>query len=272
MEERTSDYYNDAPLSRTSRNQNLYKEIGKTELEGYEVRSNEAVIGDNRGSIDVEKIKSILDTHYKDAPKRRSINIEKPEEVTKQVEETKEYDINIILDKAKEAKEDVYEKERNKKLRNTGFDILNGLDLNEKEESSHKISEQTSEELTNLINTISLNENAIKKINDEDPLSLFEDLKGSEHTQVLEGIHEDLEKTKETVFEQISKDEKDESKENTTSLDKSFFTQSTKFKKDDFEDFSDIEDGKSSVFVKIIIVLLILAFVAGAIILVKSFL
>ena len=51
------DEYGQKIPSRASRNQELYKEISKTELDNYEVRSNEAVIGDNKGSIDVEKIK-----------------------------------------------------------------------------------------------------------------------------------------------------------------------------------------------------------------------
>ena len=191
------DEYGQKIPSRASRNQELYKEISKTELDNYEVRSNEAVIGDNKGSIDVEKIKSILDTHYKDAPKRRSIAIEDEEIVKTKAEETKEYDINVILDKAREVKEDDYEKERNKKLRNTGFDILNSLDFNEeKEESTHKVSDKTAEELANLINTISINEKAIKKASEEsDPLALLEDLKGSDNTEVIEGIHDDNEKT-----------------------------------------------------------------------------
>ena len=90
------DEYGQKIPSRASRNQELYKEISKTELDNYEVRSNEAVIGDNKGSIDVEKIKSILDTHYKDAPKRKSIAIEDEEIVKTKAEETKEYDINVI--------------------------------------------------------------------------------------------------------------------------------------------------------------------------------
>ncbi len=267
------DEYGQKIPSRASRNQELYKKISKTELENFEVKSNEAVIGDNKGSIDVEKIKSILDTHYKDTPKRKSIAIEDDEVVKTKTEETKEYDINIILDKAREDKEADYEKERNKKLRNTGFDILKNLDFNEnKMESSHKISDETAEELANLINTISINEKAIKKASEEgDPLALFEDLKGSGDTEVIGAIHEDIEKTKETVFEEVNNDDTNE-KENTTSLDKSFYTKSTKFDKDDFDDFADIEDGKSSIFVKIIIFLLIVAFIAGIVILVKSFL
>lgn len=278
MDLRTDKYYEEdikSVPSRTSRNQELYKEISKTELNNYEVRSNATIIGDNKGNIDVEKIKSILDTHYKDAPKRKSIKLENIEETVKPVEETKEYDINVILNKAREDKEENYSEERNKKLRNTQFDILSSLNLDEEEEKketeSRSIKEENASELQELINTISINEKAIKDIqNGDDPLSLFEDLKGSDHTQTLKGLkdNEDLiEQTKETIFETVDKNED----EKTTSLDKSFFTKSTNFKKEDFEDFSDIEDGKSSVFVKIIIALLIIAFIAGAIILVKSF-
>lgn len=278
MDLRTDKYYEEdikSVPSRTSRNQELYKEISKTELNNYEVRSNATIIGDNKGNIDVEKIKSILDTHYKDAPKRKSIKLENIEETVKPVEETKEYDINVILNKAREDKEENYSEERNKKLRNTQFDILSSLNLDEEEEKketeSRSIKEENASELQELINTISINEKAIKDIqNGDDPLSLFEDLKGSDHTQTLKGLkdNEDLiEQTKETIFETVDKNED----EKTTSLDKSFFTKSTNFKKEDFEDFSDIEDGKSSVFVKIIIALLIIVFIAGAIILVKSF-
>ncbi len=278
MDLRTDKYYEEnikTVPSRTSRNQELYKEISKTELNNYEVRSNATIIGDNKGNIDVEKIKSILDTHYKDAPKRKSIKLENIEETVKPVEETKEYDINVILNKAREDKEENYSEERNKKLRNTQFDILSSLNLDEEEEKketeSRSIKEENASELQELINTISINEKAIKDIqNGDDPLSLFEDLKGSDHTQTLKGLKDNddlIEQTKETIFETVDKNED----EKTTSLDKSFFTKSTNFKKEDFEDFSDIEDGKSSVFVKIIIALLIIAFIAGAIILVKSF-
>ena len=162
-----------------------------------------------------------------------------------------------------------------KKIINTQFDILSSLNLDEEEEKketeSRSIKEENASELQELINTISINEKAIKDIqNGDDPLSLFEDLKGSDHTQTLKGLKDNddlIEQTKETIFETVDKNED----EKTTSLDKSFFTKSTNFKKEDFEDFSDIEDGKSSVFVKIIIALLIIAFIAGAIILVKSF-
>lgn len=264
------DEYGQKIPSRASRNQELYKEISKTELDNYEVRSNEAVIGDNKGSIDVEKIKSILDTHYKDAPKRQSIKLNTEAIPITKTEETKEYDINVILDKAKEDKEDNYAEERNKKLRNTQFDILNSLDFNKKDDDiDHSIKEETAKELQNLINTITINEKSLKNDNDNyNPLDLYEDLKSNDKTQTIKDIVDD-EITKETVFEEVSEESKDEVK---SSMDTSFFTKSTKFSKEDFDDFSDINDNKTSIFVKIIIFLLIIAFVAGAIILVKSFL
>ena len=58
MDLRTDKYYEEnikTVPSRTSRNQELYKEISKTELNNYEVRSNATIIGDNKGNIDVEK-------------------------------------------------------------------------------------------------------------------------------------------------------------------------------------------------------------------------
>ena len=112
MEHRVDKYYEEGKiLSRTSRNQELYKQISKTELDNFEVKSNATVIGDNKGNIDVEKIKSILDTHYKDAPKRQSIKLNTEAIPVTKTEETKEYDINVILDKAKEDKEDNYAEE-----------------------------------------------------------------------------------------------------------------------------------------------------------------
>ena len=91
------DEYGQKIPSRASRNQELYKEISKTELDNYEVRSNEAVIGDNKGSIDVEKIKSILDTHYKDAPKRRSIAIEDEETSVTRVGVTSDNVTEVVI-------------------------------------------------------------------------------------------------------------------------------------------------------------------------------
>ena len=273
--------------SRTARNTDLYKEINKTELDNFEVKSNATVIGNNRSSIDVEKIKDILDTHYKDMPQRRGIKIE-TDEVTEEPKpffETKEYDINVIIDKAKEDKVESYEEERSKKLRNTQFNILNNLNIDPKDyiedyEEENKIIEKepshttsNAKELEELINTITVNEKTDNKkktnpkeaVNKEskktssDPLDIFEDLKGDGTTAVLEGLQEKTEQ----MIKKI---------EDTTSFDNTFFTKENDFKKSDFEDYQELEEEKTGPIIKIAIIVLLIVFIIGVIVLVKSLL
>ena len=273
MSSRVDKYYDKQEVigSRLSRNEELYKDINKSELDHFELKSNATVIGESQKSIDVEKIKSILDTHYKDVPKRRTIRLEEEpkKEITKPIFETKEYDINVILNKAKEDKEDDYNKERAKKLRDTQYDILNNLNLNdyiedyEKEDAPQK---SNNEDLQRLIDTITLNEKEVKEASlllpdDSDdtntnPLDIFEDLKGSENTQTLTGLKEQTEELSKTIND----------------LEKSFFTQSNKIEQEDFEDFEDIDKDKMSFGVILLICILVLIFLVGLFILLKSFL
>ena len=74
------------------------------------------------------QIKKILDKRYNSAPKRKSIRIEPQEEVSRiSVDDTKEYDLTKVLEKAKDEKVETYEEIRAKKLRNTQYDILNNI-------------------------------------------------------------------------------------------------------------------------------------------------
>ena len=283
MDSRVNKYYDSSQESkmigsRSDRNSELYKEISKTELDNYEIKSNATVIGNNQGNIDVEKIKSILDTHYNQVPKRRTIRsseTEPEENETKPIFETKEYDINVIIDKAKEDKPDNYQEERAKKLRDTQFDILNNLDINLKDYTEDYENEDKSggtEELQELINTITMNEQEIKSgkkplpqikknpSHDSDPLDVLEDLKGSEDTVTLEGLQEKTEKLIQKMEETTS----------TSALDKSFFTKTNTFKDTDFDDFDDLKQN-SNPFVKIIIAILVIIFMVGIIFLIKSF-
>ena len=285
-----SEKYQDNSLgigSRTARNTELYKEINKTELDNFEVKSNATVIGNNRSSIDVEKIKDILDTHYKDAPTRRGIKIETDEinAEPKPFFETKEYDINVIIDKAKEDKVENYEEERSKKLRNTQFNILNNLEINPKDyiedyEEENQIKEKepshttsNAKELEELINTITVNEksdNKKKTVTKEDanktnsktgndPLDIFEDLKGDGTTAVLDGLQE---KTQQMI----------KKIEDTTSFDNTFFTKENNFKKTDFEDYQELDEEKTGPIIKGAIIILLIVFIIGVIVLVKSLL
>ena len=191
MSSRMSKYYNEPEVnsnfnSRVHKNEDLYKEINKSELNNYSVKSNATILGDNDNEIDVEKIKKILDTKYNETPKRKSIRLEETYEVEEEKEITKEYDINIILEKAKEEKEVNYEEERLKKLRDTQFNILKNLNLEKYEVD--KDDESKEDDLKHLIDTIALNANNNKNT----ALDILSDLKGNDNTEVLDGLKDEV--------------------------------------------------------------------------------
>ena len=278
---RLDKYSDDKKMSRVTRNEELYKEIKDSELDGYNIRSNATVIGNQEPEIDIEKIKKILDTKYNGAPKRKSIRVEPKHEENSIIDDvpTKEYDLNIILEKAKDEKPETYEEARAKKLRNTQYDILNNLNIGDNDEDysvENNIEKpeinKAEEDLMELINTITINEakvkeEAIKNEKDEvDPLNILEDLKGSGDTAVYDKI-EDI------LTPKVEEDKKEESKAPENALDDSFYTKSL-FKKKDFEDGSQdfLDDNKMGIGVKILIVLVIIIFAAGLFLFLKSFL
>ena len=272
MNSRMNKYYEDEPTitSRYHRNEELYREINKSELENYDIKSNATVLGDNKNEIDVEKIKQILDTKYNSAPKRKSIRIEEEPEVEEVKEITKEYDINVILEKAKEKKEVNYEEERLKKLRDTQFDILKNLNINKDEElnEAEEAMDSSEKKLKNLINTIAFNEKVASK---NTALDVLSDLKGDDNTETLEGLSEEIVKSTEKEFE------KEEQKLNLedTEMINSFYTTSNALKTEDFEDIDDLEEFQKSIesgnsFVKIIIAIIVIVFLIGLAILAKT--
>lgn len=257
MSSRMTKYYDEEELatSRYHKNEELYREISKSELNSYDVKSNATILGDNKNEIDVEKIKKILDTKYNETPKRRSIRLEEYEEQPDEIEITKEYDINVILEKAREQKTENYEEERLKKLRDTQFDILKNLNITREEQE-----EVTDEEenLKTLINTIAFNESHNKMDNtDSGPLDILSELKGSDNTEVLDGLKDEVEK-KASITD--------------TQMINSFYTSSNALKQKDFEDIEDFSKSieSNNTFVKIIIALVVIVFLLGIAILIKS--
>ena len=87
---------------RVSKNTQLYEEIKNSDLNNLEVATNAKVIGDNNAQIDINKIKEILEKNYQDPPKRRSVKFDLPEEEEIELEKTREYDINTILEHARQ--------------------------------------------------------------------------------------------------------------------------------------------------------------------------
>ncbi|MBO4600763.1 MAG: hypothetical protein J5634_00840 [Bacilli bacterium] len=250
---------------RYQKNEDLYKKISSEDIDNFTVKTNATVLSDNGTNIDIEHIKRILETRYNEAPKRKSITIPE-EEKTEEIEqiETKEYDINLILEKAKEEENVEYEKNRYKKLRDTQYDILKDLNLsNNKKETLEKEDEKVDNaELLELINTITQKELENKQ-KSEDPLDLFPDLKGDDNTVVLEGMQEEITNTLNSAVE-----------EDDETLDKSFYTTTTAFTQNDFDDFEDLKKEVKGHKIALIIVtvIIIVALILGIFFLLNNFL
>ena len=274
MDTRINKYNESDKMSRVSKNSDLYKQINNSELDNFNVHSNATVIGNQEREIDVEQIKKILDKRYNERPQRRSIRVEPREEVSRlEKEDTKEYDLTKVLEKAKDEKVETYEENRAKKLRNTQYNILNNLNIEkESNDESEEKKVDPEENLMNLINTITINEAKKREDNDDvNPLDILTDLKGDDDTQV----YESMETSVRTITE-IKEKEKDNSNKNEISnketLDNSFYT-SNLFDKKDFEDENDfVEDEKVGIGIKILIVLIVIVFLVGLFLFIKSFL
>ena len=278
MNTRENKYSNNVGMSRVAKNNDLYKQINDSELDNFNVRSNATVIGNQEREIDVEQIKKILDKRYNSAPKRRSIRIEeRPYENSISDEPTKEYDLTKVLEKAKDEKVETYEENRAKKLRNTQYNILSNLNI-DGEEKEEKVA-TPEENLMNLINTITINE--AKKLeeknnnsdSDIDPLDILSDLKGDDDTQVYESMETEVTKITEIKEKENNNQITEVKNDNKEKLDNSFYT-SNLFKKNDFEDDNKdfLDDEKISIGLKILIVLVIVTFLVGLFLFLKSYL
>ena len=291
-------------MSRTKKNKNLYQEINEFQIDTFDVNSNSEVIGNNGKTIDIDKLRDMLDKKYREEAKNKTLAKSYIDENKERLnlDETREYDINAILSKAKEEKQtDDYEVERLKKLRNTQVNILSELNIESLKDVENKaVSDSEKDKLKELIDTINLTEatNKIKK-QDMDPLDLLSDLKGDEDETKVEGINElteevqkqiEEEESKESleeIHEELTKELKDEISTDTLKVDNlseelkgvvekgkkkkeednSFYTTSSIIKQDDFDDFSDLKKdiGATSIIIKVLIVVVILALICGVI-------
>lgn len=282
MQSRMDRYVNNSSLtSRVQRNQSLYEEVKNTSIEDVNVNSEVSVLGRNSNNIDVGNLKKILDDKYSDdTPRRRSISLT-PEEMEekKVVPDTKEYDINVILKKAKEGKDIDYNKERLKSVRQTQYEILNNIDLNSKQEVDSYEEKKKAEEdnLMDLINTITALELKNKNKMDKEvsqALDMFDDLNDSEpEEKEIEKIEfkKDINK-KEDIRKEVSPEKMEEAKqEEENHIEKTL----SKIDIDinSYDDFNDIEKGSKSAFIlKVMIFLIIILLIIGGIFIVNNML
>ena len=230
MQSRMKKYYDnvneieEVTSSRTQRNRDLYKEVSNLEIDEFDLHSNASIIGDNSDNIDINDVKEILNEKYAENKKDKSFGSLEREELPEiNLDETREYDINSLLSKAKENKEVNYEKERLMKLRDTQYNIFKDIEemqnSDDKEVVKDKVkrpAKMTSEsELFELINTITSKELAkavedkentletiIKDIDlDDNEEQEVEDTNDIEDEKELEETKEDLEEAEEALAE-----------------------------------------------------------------------
>lgn len=272
--------FDNMPRSRQQKNEELYQSIKNSEIKDFDSTSNIKIIGESNGGIDVNKLRDILEKNYQEPTKTRRIKYEDisddVQEKEVELEKTRDFDINTILEQAREEKVDDYEKDRLKKIRDTQFDILKSLEL-DKEENSKVAKEETKEELLELINTININEKKkeLEVNNNEtdkiDPLDILTELKGD--GTIVAGaalLKDDIKEVTKDEDENIEEDvkENDKSKKD-EEFDNSFYTNSMSFSKKDFASF---DDSKSSVVIKILVVLIFIAIAVGIVIFLNNFL
>lgn len=277
MESRVDKFNNTGEvfLSRTKKNASLYKRVNEAELDDFDVNSNTAIIETNNSStINVDKLRDMLDKKYRETPKKVSLaRIEAEKELAKlNLDETREYDINEILNKAKEEDDSSYEVERLKKLRNTGMDILNGLDITNIHEKDPKSAEE--QHLVDLINTINLKETIAKE--GADPLDILSDLKGDDDNTKILGAKEDFGiTTKEApVIKGLDSKITKENPQKETLEETSMLTKTNTFTESDFDDFNDLKEEVAStkIVIKILIVIVVIAFLVGGVFLLNKIL
>lgn len=194
--------------TRTEKNHELYENVRNSALTEFDVNSNVSVIDNEADIIDVKKVQKMLDKRYNETTsKRRSIEIpeyEDPVVIDDPIVDTKEYDINAIIAKAKQGKNVDYTKERLKKVREAQYEILNNLDLELKKVEETKTDSRKQEEahLMDLINTITELEMKNKNVYDtevNDALDLLSDLKGDDSETDEEITREEITQPQEQV-------------------------------------------------------------------------
>lgn len=255
MASRMDKYYEevDNKLSRSERNKENYKKM----YEDEEYSNIEGVLTTSKkNEIDIEKLKKVLEElEQKEESKNhivKDIKVTEPD-TSFLDDETKTYDIMDILNKAKEENKNTREKKYYRLDDELVDDLKNPVSKVEKIPLENDLNE-----IKELLNTIT-NTMDLSKLKDSD-LSL----------DVLEDLKTETELTKDTLIRSVLEDAKKEEKKvykKEEQMDNTFNTKSIKLgKKDYVENVEDLdEDEKQPLVIRILKILLLVLFIAGAI-------
>lgn len=291
MQSRMEKYNNQGPFtSRVEKNKALYEEVKNSSITDFNVEENTTMLNNNSSRIDAGNLRNLLDNDYVDnTPKRRSIVIENNLDEPEPLHDTKEYDINVILKKAKEGKDINYNKERLKSVRQTQYEILNNLDLSKPSEPDayHKKKKADEDNLMELINTITALELKNKQSKKDDEVSqaldLFDDLNEEAPEEevkpvvIKEKVVEKQVEGKQQAKEEVKVEPKKEVVKETTPETRDEHVTKTLSKlnidMDSYDEFGDVVKGDKSTFIlKVMIFLVVVLLIIGTIFIVNNML
>ncbi len=287
--------------SRIKKNQQLYKEVSTLEIEDFDVNNNVSVIGESSNVIDIDKIRDMLDKKYREEPKNKSIGTSN---VTNQngvnLDETREYDLKSVMEKAKSGQEVDYEENRLKKLGNTSYDILKNLDIYDSKDEEEVVEEvfepegydhedtiaevfetkvsSKDKELQELINTITAKElvQFEESTSELDPLDILSDLRGDDDKTRVMGALSFGDTATVEMTETNEEDEKlleasilqdtDEFFKNEDVTEEQPIVPKSNEKNITYDEFEDLRD-EGNVLVKVLVFLIIVLVILSAVVL-----
>lgn len=309
--------YGDEPIenmSRSARNRKIYSSIDFDDISSIRTNNNVSVISDAEKEIDIEKIKKYINSiNEEKIEKRKRISLELPQEEHEEIkkEEERDYDINSVLERARDKRTTDYEVDRHRKLNSTQYDILKNIKI--KDDTEHEIDTTDKKDdlntqektIVDLIQTISINSKNSKDDLLQDLISnnentvvmapINEDTNKEALKEELENMTQDLERIKQPLndltqdlilekeklkdlsmltdkIDEEENEEENDSNTTTSQIEKSFFTNSTSFSKKDFEGFEDLEkDMKKSSAFTKIAIFLIILMLLGTIFIILNY-
>lgn len=229
---------------RTRKNTKLYEDVYDDIYRDTTYRNMQVI--DSAKEININKLKDMLDDKYDTRQYRtfKNYNIEDIDTFQNSLlsrKERKSYDINEIINEAKNKRAFIEETKEKQKY----------IDFSKRRNPRYDDIKKEEKELEELINTMAMPKQSPSNDTNE-ALDILSDLKGEENTIVTNPI--------DTSFELENTLKSTNDIENTlVRADKTFYTGSNMFTKNDFEDFSTLtkELSRSNTNKRILIIILI---------------
>lgn len=237
---------------RTKKNTKLYEDVYDDIYRDTTYKNMQVL--DSAREININKLKNMLENKY-DTRQYRTLKSYSIDDIDDSVDAIitktrhKSYDINEIILDAKSKRTFIEEAKEKQKY----------LDFKERQTSNYdeELEEYKKEEkeLEELIHTMTMAKETLSDT--DDALDMFSDLKGNDDTIVTTPIDSNLQNTNDIEEETTTQMNLQKT---LAKQDKTFYTDSNMFTKNDFEDFTTFikEESKSKSVLKIIVIILFL--------------